>query len=163
MNTRQNKRNFVEVIVGILVTVLGLYVYIGALDYPKLPGNDYGSALFPKIIGTFLFVGGMIAWTSVLLRVLRQRLNAQELREMVAIKSQDYRVFLPVILVLAYAFLAEYIGAIITLGIIMFLMFLSNKIRVGKAIIISIIASVVVWLAFAYMLKVPLPLGFLNG
>lgn len=151
-----------ELLAGLVVTALGIYVLVEAQGFPTLPGNDYGADLFPKIIGLVLTLGG--AW--VFIKAVHPFLLARLQRPATPLSHTLlflFRLILPLLLIIAYLLLADTLGAILTLTLLVIILMLCNGVRWPLAIVLAAATSAVIWFAFVYMLKVPLPLGVLLG
>lgn len=150
-----------EFLAGGVVMALGLYILVEAQGFPTLPGNDYGASLFPAIIGTGMTLGG--AWLLLVnIRPLwlgwagRQRVPAARLL------AHGARLAIPVVLVCAYLWLADVLGSILTLVLIVAVLMKIGGVRLIPACLISVVTAAVIWFAFVHMLKVPLPQGILG-
>lgn len=151
-----------ELLAGLMVTALGLYILLEAQGFPKLPGNDYGAALFPKIIGYGMSVGG--AWlTLTSLRPFFLAVSKRTSRPRAQTMLFALRLAVPVLLVIAYLLLADILGAVLILGLITAALMLFSGVRLWLAIVLGGLTTGVIWFAFVYLLKVPLPLGVLFG
>lgn len=158
----QFARKLCELLAGLMVTALGLYILLEAQGFPTLPGNDYGAALFPKIIGYGMAAGGgWLTLTSLrpFFRAVTQRTLPPRSPAMLFV----FRLAVPGFLVIAYLLLADILGTVLILGLITVALMLFSGVRLWLAIVLSALTSSVIWFAFVYLLKVPLPLGILFG
>jgi len=151
-----------EWLAGVMVAALGIYILVEARGFPTLPGNDYGADLFPRLIGYGMTAGG--AWLA--LGCLRPLLQAasQRTAEPLRLRIQRiWRLFLPVLLVIGYLLLADTLGAIPSLVLIVATLMAISGVQPLPAVLIALVTAALIWLSFVYMLKVPLPLGLFNG
>ncbi|WP_341644545.1 tripartite tricarboxylate transporter TctB family protein [Thauera sp. SDU_THAU2] len=151
-----------ELLAGVLVSALGIYVLVEARGFPTLPGNDYGADLFPRLIGYGMAAGG--AWLALasvrpVLRHASQRSTEPFTQQL----EWFCRLLLPVLLVIGYLLLADTLGAIPTLVLIVAMLMLISGVRPLLAVPIALLTAALIWLSFVHMLKVPLPLGLMNG
>lgn len=161
MNTRQDEPLGLEIVVGILVMTLGVYVYITSKGFPVLPGKDYGADLFPKILGVMLVGGGAIVFFTALKKMLRNKEFKLSRVKSVNKKNHFIWILVPLFFIFFYILLAEILGGIVTIFIMLFCMLLILRIRLFMAVSVSLVTSIVIWAFFVNILKVPLPMGFL--
>ena len=145
------------------VAALGLFIVMEAQGFPTLPGQRYGAALFPLIIGYAMVVGG--AWLALAnLRPVMQCFTVSRPVNLKATALNFHRLFLPVWLVIGYLLLADTLGALLTLALLVALLMLVSGVRPWVALVMALLTAAAIWVAFVYMLRVPLPLGTLfNG
>lgn len=151
-----------ELLAGVMVAALGIYIIVEAQGFPILPGNDYGAALFPKIVGYGMALGG--SWLA--LKAIRPLIELWQHRQTESMKmrlQRAYRLLLPVLLVIAYILLADTLGAILTLVLIVTVLMIISGVQPVVAVLIALVTAAVIWFAFVYSLKVPLPLGVFVG
>ncbi|WP_278370856.1 tripartite tricarboxylate transporter TctB family protein [Vreelandella titanicae] len=70
-----------------------------------------------------------------------------------------HRLFLPVWLVIGYLLLADTLGALLTLALLVAVLMLLSGVRPWLALVMALLTAAAIWVAFVYMLRVPLPLG----
>lgn len=151
-----------ELLAGLMVLALGLYIVLEAQGFPTLPGNDYGAALFPKLIGYGMAAGG--GWlTLTSLRPFFLALTKRTRQPLSQVMLFLFRLALPVLLVIAYLLLADTLGTVLILGLITAALMFFSGVRLWLAIVLGALTTSVIWFAFVYMLKVPLPFGVLFG
>ena len=151
-----------DAISGLILIAASLFMIYLTLDFPDFPGQKYGPALFPRILGAALILCGGI----LIVRGLSARRVGGPWVEL-ADWTRDPRrlasfVMLPV-LVLVYILISDQIGFIPLAFGILLLLFLWFGTRVVLAVPIAAIATWVMYWFFAEMLRVPLPRGILNN
>jgi putative tricarboxylic transport membrane protein len=172
------KSNDVPIGAGLLV--LSLLVLWHISSYPEAPGQPYNAALFPGIAAT----GLAIASIALIISGFRQRSDDrqsaaadaardQELQEVptgddvevletAKVPSRLLAILLTIGMVGFYLLAANYLGFIITGAIILAVLMWSYGVSPKVLVPVSIIAAVVIHLAFYKLLSVPLPWGLLQ-
>lgn len=148
-------------LVGIFLALLGLSVALVISTFPTQAGF-FGPSLFPGIVA-----GGLIICGTMLLgRAARARLAggfSVRFEELFDRKKAAQAAFLMLSSIVAYAFLADYIG----FQVISFVTLVVFGFWLRKGFIFSfstaLILTVVFDLLFRVLLRVPLPPGLLEG
>ena len=136
-----------DLIIGALTLLVGLLLLITSFDYPALPGQAYGAGGLGIGLGVALLVKG---WRGGVALVSLDAW-ARDRRAIGVAGTLVTTVF--VILV------SGDLGFVVTAIIAMFAMMLIGGIRVAVALVVSVSASLVIYLAFSRLLLVPLPRG----
>jgi putative tricarboxylic transport membrane protein len=150
-----------DAINGFILIALSVAMIAYTTTFPAFPGQDYGPALFPRVLGTLVIIcGGLLMW-----RGIAARRAGAPLGEMASWTRQPWRVgsfFLMLVLLLAYIVFSETVGfiplAFVTLGAL----FLWLGVRPIMALITSVAATMMIYWFFASLLRVPLPRGWLD-
>ena len=150
-----------DAINGFVLIVLSVAMIAFTTTFPAFPGQAYGPALFPRVLGTLVIIcGALLMW-----RGISARRGGAPLVEMGAWTRQPWRVgsfFLMLALLLAYVLFAETVGfipmSIVTLGAL----FLWLGVRPITALITTVASTMVIYWFFASLLRVPLPRGWLD-
>lgn len=150
-----------DAINGFILIVLSVAMIAYTATFPAFPGQAYGPALFPRVLGTLVIIcGGLLMW-----RGIAARRAGAPLGEMSAWTRQPWRVgsfFLMLVLLLAYILFSETVGfipmAFVTLGAL----FLWLGVRPITALITTVVATMMIYWFFASLLRVPLPRGWLD-
>jgi putative tricarboxylic transport membrane protein len=145
---------------GLVIIVLSLAMIALTLSFPAFPGQKYGPALFPRILGTGLILcGAALIWHGLAAR------HAGEPWWQIAPWVREPRrvgIFLLVIGVLVlYVLFSEAIGFIPLAMIFLVAMFLWLGVKPINAVVIALVATFVINWFFASQLRVPLPRGIL--
>lgn len=129
--------------------------------FPAFPGQDYGPALFPRLLG-----GGLILCALLLMvRGLAARRRGEAWVELAPWWGRPGQVlsFLSMPLaILAYLFLAETLGFIPLAFVLMLALFLWFGERPLRALPVALAATLLIHWFFSGMMRVPLPRGLLN-
>jgi putative tricarboxylic transport membrane protein len=151
-----------DAVTGVVLVLFALAVLLYARTFPAMPGQDYGPALFPALIG----IGFLICGVILIVGGVRRRSTEPLFSGGAWLRSPHHLVdFLAVIggLVL-YILISDWLGFIPTAFVLLFgwlLLF-----RGGKPVSSAVIAlgtTLVVNYAFSQLLLVPLPLGVLQA
>ena len=172
------KSNDVPIGAGLLV--LSLLILWHVSSFPPAPGQPYNAALFPGIAAAGLAIASIALIVSGLMKRNDDRRTAeseaavnQELERLAG--SQDVEVLqtakvpsrlLAIVLtasaVIFYLVVANFLGFIITGTIILAVLMWSYGVAFKVLVPVSIVAAVVIHLAFYKLLSVPLPWGVLQ-
>jgi putative tricarboxylic transport membrane protein len=150
-----------DAVIGIALILFALAMIAYTRTFPAMPGQDYGPALFPVLIGIGLVVAGGILVASGL-----RRRRAEPLFGGGAwLRSPPHVVnFLAVVGGLLFYILAsDWLGFILTSLLLLFgwlLLFRGGK--PISSLVIALVVTLVVDYAFSQLLLVPLPLGLLQ-
>jgi putative tricarboxylic transport membrane protein len=148
-----------DAVFGAIFLALSLLVLWTIQGYPKIPGQNIGPAAFPGVAAAIL------ALCSVLLIVqgLRERGGAplfergawtREPRQLIAFAATVGALVL-------YVVASEWLGFLITGVLMLAAMMLSLRVRLHHALLLAVVATVVIHVAFYKGLRVPLPWGLL--
>ncbi len=136
------------ILVGIAVMIYSATVL--SLGTVQLPGPGF----FPFVCGGFFIVFSAIWLSSV------RKSGGDEDDEPFFAKGMWIKPLLAVLLILAYAFVMEPLGYILsTLFFMMLWQLVLERTKVPKTLIISVITAVVLYYLFTMLLQVPLPSG----
>ncbi len=141
---------------GIIVLVLGLAIGSYAATLPAIPGQRYGAATFPMLIGAGFVVCSLVLLVSGLrthgVALVAFTLRARHPRALTAVS-------LTAACVVAYILLAGRVGFIPMSVAILLVMFRMLSVAWRKAIPVALISTLVIDYVFRSFLLVPLPFG----
>ena len=142
--------------IGLLAVLGGVLVIWGTLELQPVPGQAFGSAFFPRILGGALICTGIVQTTmrdgapfASLPGWLRGRGGISAAAVVAA--------------VLAWLFLAERLGFLLTTGGLMIALALVLGARPLAAILTGAGMAAVFHLIFSSLLRVPLPRGLIEA
>ena len=151
-----------DTITGGAFMALAAIVLVAAQGFPTLPGQPYGPGTFPTLVGVVMFAAG--AWLT--LAGLRQGLKAD--RPLFAAPAElgrrgaILRVAAVPAFVIAYVALSGPLGfPLVAPPLLAGLVWLMTR-RVLLSIATGVLMSAAIWMLFAQLLRVPLPLGVLT-
>lgn len=144
-----------DTLLGALTLLFGLAIMAYASTLPPIPGQKYGAALFPTLIGVgfvgcaiFLIISGRGTGVPHFART-------ETLQHGGAISA----VVVTLGCIVAYIFLADIVGFIPMSFAILTVLFLMLKVPLWQTVPLAIIATLVIDYAFRSVLLVPLPFG----
>jgi putative tricarboxylic transport membrane protein len=148
-----------DAVFGALFLALSLLVLWTIRSYPKIPGQNIGPAAFPGV------AAAVLALCAVLLIVQGVRARGTspwfQRGEWTGRMPQLIAFAVTVLGLLLYVLASERIGFIIT-GIVMLAsLMLALRVRWATTLIVSVVATMVIHVAFYKGLRVPLPWGVL--
>lgn len=151
---------------GIGFVIAGIVTIITAQQFPTLPSLQYGPSLFPSLIGGGFCLGGAVLALNALW--LRKKAVAQEAHGNPSLagslpEKKNWAMLLPPISIVFYILASDYLGAMLTIMIIMFLLMLLRKTSPYIALATSLAVSSAIYFIFSRYLLVPLPQGLLLG
>ncbi len=152
-----------DAIVGVLFLAFGLAVGAMAWRLPDMPGQPYGAATFPLLIGSgfvlvslALIVKGVADWQS-----LPGVLATDWGRSPRAL----LRMALTILLVILYIAFSDRLGFTASSFLLLLVLLLAMQVHPLMAVAVAVVATLVIQQAFGVLLRVPLPrsdfLGFL--
>jgi len=149
---RHTTKKQADMVAAVILLLIGIYVSIEVSGYTKIASLDIGPAFFPRVLGVLLIVFAiLLAW---------QAKSKNDQTQVVFINRNLMIVFG---LVAAFAVAFNFLGFIITSVVLLtVLMRLMGAESWKKAILVSIITTIVIYGVFHTFLNVPLPLGILE-
>ena len=147
-----------DYISGISGLLLSLYVFLESRTFADASeGAANNPALFPVALAILLAIFSSILIIQALIRKEKLKFSIN--------KETILRIGLFFISLTIYVFVLRYVGFL--LSTIIFSIFMINYLKGNKkisreSIIYGVIFSIIVFLIFNYILKVPLPKGFLG-
>ncbi len=151
-----------DIIVGLVLIAVSAAMIAYTVTFPEFPGQNYGPALFPRILGAGLTVCGAL----LIGRGLAARRAGDPWVTLAPWARDPWRVtsFLLVLaLLLFYILASETVGfipiAILFLGTLL----LWLGVRPMTAIATAILATIAIQWFFGSLLRVPLPRGWLTN
>lgn len=152
-----------DLVAGLAFVVFGLAFLGYGATLPPMPGQQYGAGLFPILLGAcFALCGALLArhgW--------RERRSSGTPLVIFEAWARDRRLAGNLVwvlaLILAYVLLSERIGFIpLSIGILVVL-FTRLAVPLGRAVVIAVVTTAVIYVAFGRLLRVALPRGLLEG
>ncbi len=144
-----------DAIAGALFLAFGVAVMAIAMQLPAMPGQPYGAATFPLLIGAgfvlvslALIVRGVTDWHS---------LPGVLLSDWGRSPRTWLRMALTVLLVILYIAFSDWLGFTLSSFLVLLTLFLAMQVRPVTAVVVAVIATLVTQQAFGVLLRVPLP------
>lgn len=142
--------------IGILAILGGLAIISGTFGFREVPGQQFGSGFFPRIVGGAAILTGLI---QILIAT-----PAPALRIAPELRSRDALLKLGVLGAVIFWLLAvNSLGFLLTTTIIAFALAVALGARPLPALAVSAGLSLLLHAIFGVLLRVPLPRGVIEG
>ncbi|WP_311064826.1 tripartite tricarboxylate transporter TctB family protein [Halomonas sp. DWK9] len=154
-----------DFVTGLAFVIAGVATIITAQQFPTLPSLQYGPSLFPSIVGAGFCIGGAVLAANALWN--RKRAVVQQgVVEVTTLGEPTsgragLAMLLPPVAILFYIFASDYIGAMLTMTVIMFVLMILRKTVPWVALVASLLVALAIYFIFSRYLLVPLPQGVL--
>jgi putative tricarboxylic transport membrane protein len=167
-------------ITGLMLVILGGFVYWGGSKLPPVPGQQVGPDVFPMVVGAALVICGLLiafgvgrtfeedekivideSGNTVDVQANAQALSKPQTR-LDTFLSGGWKILVPPLALFFYYFASEKLGFWITAALMIFALAKSQGASLKASLALTVIAPAVVHLIFFKLLRVPLPLGFLK-
>ena len=151
-----------DAIPGILLIAVALAMIAATFSFPTLPGQAYGPALFPRILGAgFLICGAVL----ILRGLTERRLGGPwvAFQSWVGQPRQAGSFLLVLVSILFYILASEWLGFIATAILVLTATFRQFGVRWVVNLPSAIIGTLLIHWFFATLLRVPLPRGLLDS
>lgn len=148
-----------DLLLGLLMILIGAITIWASRDFPVPARQAYGAGTFPTIIGWMLVVLGAL----LALRGWKQRTAWFAWQGSISISRVWLSLAVVVVAVVGYVLLTPVLGFPIVSAVMLTL--LIGWLTAGRwllAVVVGLAATLVVWLVFAELLRVPLGLGILE-
>lgn len=147
-----------DALTGAFLIALAITILFHIQSYPLIPGQNYGPALFPGVIAVGFIGCGLL----LIVRGIRAKAPLVALSDWMR-NPVTFTNFLVVCAVLVlYIVLAQPLGFLLTAPICLLVLFLKLKVRLPRAMVVAIVATLVMHFLFYKLLRVPLPWGVLE-
>ena len=148
-----------DAVIGLVLVLFGAAVAWRAQSFPQLPHQDYGSALFPSIIGFGLICCGL----ALMVLGIRSRVSTGEQWARLGEWARSpYHVFsvlmIPLGLIL-YILFADFLGFFFTSTLLLFGWMLWLRGRWVSSLAVAVVVTLAIDIGFSHYLLVPLPWG----
>lgn len=149
---------FSETMLGAMLLILGIAVATYARTLPAVPGQQYGAAAFPTLIG----LGFVCCALILLVQGYRSRPTPLiSLTEWTRQPGALVAVGITIACIVAYMYLARRVGFVPVSIAILIVLFRMLSVSWGKAIFFAITATLITDYVFRSLLLVPLPFGMM--
>lgn len=151
---------FNDAVIGVVLLVFGTVVFFLSQQFPGLPGQNYGPAFFPSIIGTLLGGCGVILIVGGIAK--RREIGLVILGDWVTSRRHMVNFLMIIVALIFYIVVVDFLGFIPTALIITTVLMLCFRVRVFPALAMSLASTLVIHGFFYKILLVPLPWGILQ-
>lgn len=147
-------------LIGMGVALLGIAILVLALQLPQPLAATriaYGAGFFPTVLGVIIaLAGGYMALFS-----RAEEDEAEDDEESLALKNMG-RPAIVVGAALVYILFSQQLGFLILTPVILTGLLLLGRVELWRSLLIGLVGSVIIYVLFAKLLLVPLPLGILT-
>ncbi len=149
-----------DAVIGVVLVLFALAMIWQTRTFPAMPGQDYGPALFPVIIGAGFIGTGLI----LILSGLRQLPAVPLFGGAAWLRSPRHLVRFAAVVggLLFYILASDWLGFVPTALLLLFGWLVLFRGRPVSSLVIALVVTLVVNYAFTQLLLVPLPLGLLQ-
>jgi putative tricarboxylic transport membrane protein len=148
-----------DAVFGAIFLALSLLVLWSVQSYPRIPGQNVGPAAFPGVVAAVLAVCSVL----LIVQGVRAR-NGTPWFERGAWTSEPRQLVAFAVTVgglLLYVLASEKVGFLITGTVMLASLMLALRVRAITAVVVAVVATMVIHIAFYKGLRVPLPWGVL--
>jgi putative tricarboxylic transport membrane protein len=150
MGRREITSSLFWLIVGLILTIWSATYPLGGLSQP-------GSGFLPLGLGVLLTIFSIV----LLLRAVRRAAPEEEKAPLLPTRWMN--IVLTVVVLLAAVFLFEKVGYLLTFFVLAFVLpLLAGQITWKRALLFAVLSAAGVYIVFVWLLKQPLPTGFLG-
>lgn len=146
-----------ELLIGVGLIGLALYMIIEGLSYPAGKGGDPGSFAIPLLVATLMVIAGGV----LILKNIRKAKAADGV-DVLGLAKENVKVFIFLGILLFAAVALPLIGYTVTMFLV--LGTITKTLGAGwiRSTLVSLLGSVGSYYLFQQMFSVPLPSGFLG-
>ena len=150
---------------GALFALLGAAILWHVQGFPRMPGQDFGPALFPGLIAVALLVcGALLIGKGV---VARRRAESASrwaaAPEWIRGRPQLLAFATLVAANVLYLVAVDRLGFVLTAFVYLAALMWALRVRLALTLPIALVTALVIHYAFYKLLRVPLPWGLLQG
>ncbi|MAZ82995.1 MAG: hypothetical protein CME90_05210 [Hoeflea sp.] len=139
-------------IIGLLAILGGIGIYAGTFGFRSIPGQQYGSAFFPRVLAIVLVIAGVL----MLFTAVRGKLVT--IGEMLK-GSSGLKVLAVLVSVVVWVYLSPLVGFIATTAFLIAALAIVAGGSPLPSIATGIGMSIILFFVFGQLLRVPLPLS----
>ncbi|MDE1569739.1 tripartite tricarboxylate transporter TctB family protein [Aquabacter sp. P-9] len=148
-----------DLILSLLVLVAAAALAAVSLTLPPIPGQRFGAAVFPLTVACGAALCGVILAVGALRAGAGPAVSLSWVQERGALP----RVAATLVLVVFYILAAPVLGFLATAILTLLALFLVLRVPIVIAVPVAAVTAAGVYFAFANLLRVPLPRGFIEG
>lgn len=147
---------------GVLLIVLAAAMIALTIEFPAFPGQRYGPALFPRVLGAGLILcGAILVWRGLVARRGGERWVVWPDWTRDPARVLSFALVLGAILL--YILASERVGFILVALVVLAALFLWFGVRWIVALPVALAATLAIHWFFASAMRVPLPRGWLDA
>jgi len=152
---------FNDLVSGATMVAAALFVIVMTLRFPEFPCQNYGPAVFPRVLASLLIVCGLL----LMARGYAAVKAGERLVTMPEWARDPVNVISALFILaasLAYIFLLDAIGFVPLTIVVLMALFLWFRVKVPVAVVTALVAAFGVNWFFASLMRVPLPRGLMD-
>ncbi len=152
---------FNDLVSGAILIAAALLVIILTLRFPEFPGQNYGPAVFPRLLAVLLILCGVM----MMIRGLAAWRAGEPLADMPSWARDPANVVSALLVLgasLAYILVLDAVGFVPLTIVVLLVLFLWFRVRVPVAVVTALVAAFGVNWFFATLMRVPLPRGLMD-
>lgn len=149
---------FNDAILGAVFVAVAILIIVEARTFPTLPDQPFGPGTFPTIIAAVMLAAGAV----LVLSGLRERAPAVRLADWIGTRGAARRMLAVPVFVIAYILLSGTVGFPLLVPVLLAALLMTMDVRPLTAVVVALLGTAAIWLLFARLLMVPLPLGLLT-
>nr|WP_300307138.1 tripartite tricarboxylate transporter TctB family protein [Halomonas sp.] len=148
-----------DLVFGVLMVLLGTVTVWASRDFPSMPRQEYGAGTFPTLIGLLLVLFGVV----LALRGWQRREALFHWQSAIPVSHVLLCIAALVAATLGYILLTPVLGfPLMSVAMLTAMIGWLSGGRWRLATSTALIATLLIWLTFVELLRVPLSLGFLE-
>ncbi|MEO8410170.1 MAG: tripartite tricarboxylate transporter TctB family protein [Propionivibrio sp.] len=151
---------FNDAVLGAIIAAFAVCVIAIARTFPELPGQDYGPAFFPTVIGGILLICGAILIAKGY--ATRHQSRWVALGAWSASPGHIANLILVPVAIIVYIFAADDVGFIPIACAVLFVLLFRFGISLIGSLVLAVVTTLVIHTVFYKYLLVPLPWGLLE-
>lgn len=153
-----------DAVPGTILVAFAAAVFAQTFSFPPMPGQDYGSRLFPQVIAVLLAICGLVLIARGVAARRREPLHREPLfvaADWMRSPQHLFNFLLLIAALLFYIFVSGWLGFIPTAFLILAVLMIRLRGRghLVSSLAIAALGSVVIQQFFGQLLRVPLPWG----
>jgi putative tricarboxylic transport membrane protein len=150
---------------GGLVLLLGIAILVAIRNFPTIPGQQYGPALFPGVIAVAFIVCGAALVYKHLAMNRSPNTRARWVTWDDWVHSPRHVVAFAVVVAVNVLYIAvvDRVGFVLTAIVYLGALFAVFRVRARWVVPLAVVVTLIIHYAFYKLLRVPLPWGLLQG
>lgn len=144
-------------LIGVLAMLGGLAILWEASGFRSVPGQAYGSAFFPSIVGGLLVTAGLLQ-----VALAKPRVPVLRLADWLRSRRAFAALAMPAGVVLWLLAVPEF-GFLATSWVVLSGLMIVLGAAAVRAVTVALVATCLLFLVFSMLLRVPLPRGVIEG
>ncbi len=152
---------FNDLVSGAIMIAAALLVIVLTLRFPEFPGQNYGPAVFPRLLSVLMILCGLL----MVIRGYASWRAGAPLAEVPSWARDPVNVVSALLVLgsaLAYIFILDAVGFVPLTLVVLLILFLWFKVRVPVAVVTALVAAFGINWFFASLMRVPLPRGLMD-